>query len=229
MVICIIAAVVFGFLSLFSVRYRGYAREAFHCVFRMATLRKCDTEFDKKMRAAIVAKLFRWPRFAGVVHRRFAVISWIFAITFFASLAYTGYSAYNLIVWQNCEGPGGSCIFVSDIASMNESVPAAATTAGGAACVYGNVPSAPPTYFDNNASVMFFYRDGCPWCEKEMSVLAALAQEDYKVRPMHLDTNPAYWLQYNIRITPTFIGPDGSRMNGYYDAQPLKAFLDRYR
>ena len=216
MVICIVAAVVLGFLSIFSVRYRGYAREAFHCVFRMATLRKCDTEFDKKLRAAIVGKLMRWPRFAGVVHRRFEVISWAFVIVFFVSLAYTGYSVYNLIVWQNCEGPGGSCVFVS-------------TDTNATVCAYGNVPTAAPTYFDNNASVTFFYRDGCPWCAKEMLVLAELAKDGYRVKPMHLDVHPDYWIQYDIKITPTFIGPDNSRLTGYHEADPLRAFLDKYK
>jgi len=224
MVICIIAAVVFGFLGLFSARYRGYAREAFRCVFRMATLRKCDTDFDNKMRASIVAKLMRWPRFAGVVHRRFSVISWIFVVAFFVSIAYTGYSVYNLIVWQNCEGPGGNCIFVPEINGTN-----ATPAVNGTACAYGDIPSAPPIYFSSNASVMFFYRDGCQWCAKEMDVLADLASEGYQVKPMHLDANPEYWIQYNIQITPTFIGPDDRRMNGYFDEQPLKAFLDNYR
>jgi len=217
MVICIIAAVVLGFLSIFSARYRGYAHEAFRCVFRMATLRKCDTEFDKKMRAAIVGKLMRWPRFAGVVHRQFTIISWAFVIIFFVSIAYTGYSAYNLIVYQNCEGPGGSCVFVS---SPDTNV----TT-----CAYGDIPAAAPIYFDNNASVMFFYRDGCPWCAKEMNVLAALAPDGYKVKPMHLDIHPEYWVQYDIKLTPTFIGPDGSRMNGYHEMDVLQSFLDKYK
>jgi hypothetical protein len=137
MVICIVAAVVLGFLAIFSARYRGYAREAFHCVFRMTTLRKCDTEFDKKMRAAIVGKLMKWPRFAGIVHRQFTIISWAFVIVFFVSLAYTGYSAYNLIVWQNCEGPGGSCVLVTSGPDTN------VTT-----CVYGDKPPALPNYFN---------------------------------------------------------------------------------
>jgi hypothetical protein len=220
MVICIIAAVILGFLGIFSAKYRGYAREAFRCVWRMSTLRSCDTEFDKKVRAAIIGKLMRWPRFAGVIHRRFTVISWIFVAVFFISLAYTGYSVYNLIVWQNCEGPGGSCIFVNtaEVGAPN------VTT-----CAYGDQPVAAPTYFDANASVMYFYRDGCPWCAKESIVLTALAIDGYRVKPMHLDTNPDYVKQYNIVITPTFIGPDGQRMAGYHEADALKPFLDKYR
>lgn len=216
MVVCIIAAIVFGFLGLFSLRCRGYAREAFHCVFRMATLRKCDTDFDRKLRAAIVGRLMRWPRFAGFVHRRFEVISWIFVIIFFVSLAYTGYSVYNLVVWQNCEGPGGSCVFLPTDTNVT-------------ACAYGNVPAAAPAYFNNNASVMFFYRDGCPWCAKEMAVLAALAPDGYKVKPMHLDIHPEYWVQYNIQLTPTFIGTDNARLSGYHDADVLRGFLDKYK
>ncbi len=216
MVICIIAAVIFGFLGLFSVRYRGYAKEAFRCVWRMSTLRPCDTDFDKKVKAAIVGKLMKWPHFAGFIHRKFNVISWVFVAVFFISMAYTGYSVYNLIVWQNCEGPGGSCVFVPNQTNTS-------------ACAYGNEPVAAPIYFDQNASVMYFYRDGCSWCAKESVVLTALAMEGYRVKPMHLDTNPEYVTQYEIAVTPTFIGPDGQRMDGYHEGSVLRPFLDRYK
>lgn len=217
MVICIIAAVIFGIIGLFSARYRGYAKEAFRCVWRMSTLRPCDTDFDKKVQAAIVGKLMKWPRFAGVIHRRFTTISWIFVAVFFISMAYTGYSAYNIIVYQNCEGPGGSCIFVP-------SGPSNTTT-----CAYGNEPVSAPVYFDNNASVMYFYRDGCPWCIREAGVLTALATDGYRVKPMHMDTNPEYVIRYDIKITPTFIGPDGEKLSGYHEADVLRGFLNNYR
>ncbi|MFH1751571.1 MAG: hypothetical protein ABH821_01380, partial [archaeon] len=55
--ICIIALVVLAVLSVFSARYRPYAREAFNCVFRRLTLRKCNTSFDKKMKMKISSRL----------------------------------------------------------------------------------------------------------------------------------------------------------------------------
>ena len=218
MVLCIIAAVVLGIVSIFSARYRTYAKEAFRCVFRMATLRKCDTDFDRKMKSAIVGRLLTsWPRFAGFVHRQFEIISWIFVILFFASLAYTGYSIYNLVVYENCNGPsGGSCVFVQDAKTNLTS------------CVTGDVLVSPPYYFDNNASVMFFYRDGCSWCTKERDILMGLARDGYNVKPMHLDAHPEYVKQYNIQVTPTFIGPDGKRLDGFQEKEELKAFLDKY-
>jgi hypothetical protein len=215
MVLCIVAAVVLGIVSIFSARYRTYAKEAFRCVFRMATLRKCDTDFDRKMKSAVVGRLItRLPKFAGFVYRQFAIISWVFTIIFFVSLAYTGYSVYNLAVYNNCNGPGGgACVFVQN--AQNETN-----------CVAGDVPVSPPVYFDLNASVMFFYRDGCQWCTKEKEVLADLSKSGYTINPMHIDAHPEYINQYNIEVTPTFIGKNGTRLEGYQEEDVLKAFLD---
>jgi thiol-disulfide isomerase/thioredoxin len=112
MVICIIALIVFAFLSLFSAKYRTYTKEAWHCVSRMARLKPCDTSFDEKMKASITAKLMeRSPRLAKVVHKNFRVISAIFVIVFFLSLGYTAYSLYNLAVYGSCDLVTGQCIF----------------------------------------------------------------------------------------------------------------------
>ncbi|MFH0949138.1 MAG: hypothetical protein V1802_01475 [Candidatus Aenigmatarchaeota archaeon] len=112
MVICIIAAVIFGFLGIFSAKYRGYAKESFRCTFRMATLRKCDTEFDERVKAKITSKLMkRSPKAAGFVFRNFSVISWVFVIVMFASLALTVNTAYNLAVYGTCDPHSDQCIF----------------------------------------------------------------------------------------------------------------------
>jgi len=216
MVVCIIAAVVLGILSIFSARYRKWAKESFHCVFRMTTLRKCDTEFDKKLKTLVVGKLMvNHQKLAGVVHRRFAVLSWIFAISFLLSLGYTGYSIYNLAVYGTCDPVNGECVLV-----QHEDQPEQ--------CVQANELIA-SAYFDNSAPVLYFYQDGCPWCVKEAAVLETLAKEGYKVRPMHLNSNRSWWDEYDIKVTPTFIGPDGVRMAGYHETDTLKPFLDNYK
>lgn len=112
--ICLIALMVFGILGLFSAKYRTVAREAFDCVFRRITLRKCTTGLDKRLKSRITGKLMRkHPSFAKGVYRHFEVISWVFTIILIASLGYSAYSVYNLFVFGNCNGPipDAFCVF----------------------------------------------------------------------------------------------------------------------
>lgn len=113
MVVCVIALVVFGILAVFSAKYRPLAKEAFNCVFRRLTLRKCETGFDKRMKAKITGKLMiKHPKFARFVYKRFEIISWIFTILLVVSIAYSAFGIYNLAVHGTCDpsNPKG-CIF----------------------------------------------------------------------------------------------------------------------
>ncbi len=112
--ICLIALVVFGVLGLFSLKYRTIAKEAFDCVFRRMTLRKCESGLDKRLKSQITGKLMaRSPSIGRFIYRRFEMISWIFTILLVASLAQSGVSVYNYAVYSNCNGPTneGFCIF----------------------------------------------------------------------------------------------------------------------
>ncbi len=108
--ICIIALFVFGVLGIFSARYRSLAKEAFRCVFLRMTFRLCETGLDSKIKSKLTSKLLkRSPRVAKFVYKRFEVLSWIFTIVFFASMAYTVYSFYNLYVYGTCDPHSDVC------------------------------------------------------------------------------------------------------------------------
>ncbi|MBW2963353.1 DsbA family protein [Candidatus Woesearchaeota archaeon] len=114
MVVCFIALPVLIVLGIFSASYRKLAWEAFECVFRMATFRKCKSNFDQRVKAKIVGKLMkRTPKVAGFVFKKFVVLSWIFVILFVLSLVGSGYGLYNYYLYGNCNGPDSSafCIF----------------------------------------------------------------------------------------------------------------------
>lgn len=81
-------------------------------------------------------------------------------------------------------------------------------------------------FFDENATIMFFYSDGCGWCTKEKAVLSTLAVDGYKVKPMDVGKNPDLWKTYNVKGTPTFIAANGQRQEGYMEKDALKAWLD---
>jgi hypothetical protein len=109
MVICIVALVVLSVLSIFSARYRSSAKEAFRCVFRMITFRPCDVHLETKIKTKMTSKLMFAPSLARFFYKHFKPISWIFTIVFFASLGYSAYGIYNLIVYGSCS-PGSYCI-----------------------------------------------------------------------------------------------------------------------
>lgn len=112
MVVCIIALFVFGFLGIFSAKYRPFAKEAFRCVFRRMTLRKCDTSFDQKMKAKITGKLMlKWPKLASFVYKRFEILSWLLTILLIVSLVLTANGFYNLAKYGSCDPHSTKCIF----------------------------------------------------------------------------------------------------------------------
>jgi hypothetical protein len=110
--ICIVALVVFSFLGIFSAKYRAFAREAFNCVFRRVTLRKCNTDFDKRLKAKISAKLFKKNRRVGkFVFGHFEAISWVFTALLIVSLIISTLTIYNLVVFGSCDPHSTSCVF----------------------------------------------------------------------------------------------------------------------
>jgi hypothetical protein len=84
-------------------------------------------------------------------------------------------------------------------------------------------------FFDDNATIMFFYSDGCGWCSKEKLLLAELADEGYKVKPMDVGKDTSLWKTYNISGTPAFIDKNGQRSEGYMEKDVLKAWLDTHK
>lgn len=84
-------------------------------------------------------------------------------------------------------------------------------------------------YFDDNATIMFFYSDGCGWCSKEKVVLSQLAEEGYRVKPMNVGKDATLWKTYNISGTPTLIDKNGQRSEGYLEKDALKAWLDTHK
>ena len=115
--ICFIALIVFGILGIFSATHRKIALEAFDCVFRKLTLRKCSTGLDTRIKSSITGKFLRkHPKTGKLIYRHFEIISWMFTILLIASFVWTGISGYNYYVYGNCNGPSvddqsGLCLF----------------------------------------------------------------------------------------------------------------------
>jgi hypothetical protein len=110
---CLIALVVFAVLGIFSAKYRHWAKEAFDCVARRLTLRPCKTEFNQRVRARVTSKLLaKSPKLARFAHKYFELVSWVFTLILFISLAYTAFGFYNLAVYGTCDpSDPNSCVF----------------------------------------------------------------------------------------------------------------------
>jgi phosphotransferase system glucose/maltose/N-acetylglucosamine-specific IIC component len=111
MVICIVALVVFSILGIFSARYRGLAKDAFKCVFKMIQFKPCDVQLEQKIKSKVASKLMRIPSLASFFYKNFKIISWIFTIAFFVSLIYSAYGIFNLVVYGTCDPSSpGQCV-----------------------------------------------------------------------------------------------------------------------
>lgn len=86
------------------------------------------------------------------------------------------------------------------------------------------------SYFDDNATVMYFYSPDCSHCIDEIPILTELAQEGFRVKPMNIKDNPGAADQYKIKGTPEFISlKDGARLEGFQQKEPLKKWLGEHR
>ncbi len=100
---CLIALIILCILSIFSLKYRILAKEAFDCVFRRITLRPCQTGFNQKLKTAISSWFLRKSeRIGGFVFRRFEILSWIFVIIFSITTFYVGRNVYFYVKYGSC-------------------------------------------------------------------------------------------------------------------------------
>ncbi len=112
--ICVIALIIFSILGIFSATHRKLAAEAFDCVFRKSTGRKCASGMDVRIKSKITGTFMKFsPKFGKIIYRHFELASWIFVILFIVTTAYLGFGAYNFYLYGNCYGPTdtGFCVF----------------------------------------------------------------------------------------------------------------------
>lgn len=177
--ICIVALIVFGAMGIFSAKYRRYAREAFRCVFRRVTLRKCNTAFDKKMKAKITGKIFkRSPKAAGFVYKHFEGISWFFTAILFISLYFSAVGVYNLIIWGTCDPVTGQCLW--------------------------NPGYIPEDSVTTNATWVEFYGEGCEYVSEMTSIVRQVeSQKGIKFERLevwHNETNQKIYMGFAENI-----------------------------
>jgi len=114
-VLCFLGLLVLTILALFSARYQPLAREAFDCVFRRVTLRKCTTGLDKRLKARVTGRLVAvHPGAARFLHRHLETLAWLFVLLVVGSTANLGYGFYNYYRYGSCNGSTGTGFCVLD-------------------------------------------------------------------------------------------------------------------
>jgi len=105
---------VFAILGIFSIKYRKLTLDALHCLFRTATLRKCESGLDDKIKADFTGRALKLsPKTARFFYKNYKIISWIVLIIFIWSIYISSVGIYNYITYGNCNGEDSNdfCIF----------------------------------------------------------------------------------------------------------------------
>ncbi|MFH1391183.1 MAG: thioredoxin domain-containing protein [Candidatus Diapherotrites archaeon] len=124
MVVCIVALIVFGILSIFSAKHRPLAKEAFGCMLRTVTLRPCNTGLDKRFQMIVSMKLMKHHQGLGkFVHAHFKSIANAFMLLFLLSIMFSGIGLFNLWVYGNCNGPDSSELCLLNTETYSNSNP----------------------------------------------------------------------------------------------------------
>ncbi|MEK7447755.1 MAG: thioredoxin family protein [Patescibacteria group bacterium] len=85
-------------------------------------------------------------------------------------------------------------------------------------------------YFDDSATVLYFYSPNCSHCNDEKPILTELASEGFRVKPMNTQDNASIADQYKIKGTPEFVSQkDGARLEGFKEKEPLREWLSQHK
>lgn len=100
---CIAAFIILGILGIFSARYRRLAAEAWKCVARKTTFRKCDTSFKEDLKSRLLGKMaVSRPKLARFFSRWIEVLAFLFVLLTIWSLFTAVKSGLNLYVYDTC-------------------------------------------------------------------------------------------------------------------------------
>lgn len=197
MVICIVALVIFGILGIFSASHRKIAKEAFSCVKNMLTFRPCETGFDDRVRSHVTAKLMkRSERMAGVFYRNFRLLSVLFTMTFFVSMAYSAYGLYNLAVWGTCDPQHpDQCVFNPGADPNRVICPYQELSVNASTPTIGNFRNIESATITGKPAAYFFGTTWCPHCAWERPIFLNMTAKfsgyiDVKVTEIDMEQPP---------------------------------------
>jgi len=200
--LCIASFIVLLILSVFSAKFRPYVKEAFDCVFRRVTFRACNTGFDVKVRSKIATELAKKSeKIARAFNKYFELVSWLFVISFMASLIWTTRGLYLYWAYGSCNGlnQGGFCVL--DPGGENNSV-----SGMGSECRTGGNPTGNLTLQNMNIEkqpIVFIGCYACKYSRQTYPLIKELAKKNqvevaYVFYPTHKEAE--YLTKYDYAI-----------------------------
>lgn len=122
---CIAAFLILAILGIFSARYRRLAKDAWKCVSRKVTFRKCDTTFKEDLKSRLLGELIiKRPRLAKFLEKWLEVLAFIFVVLSIWSLFVVVKSGLNLYVYGTCNPNNAeSCSLGAEACSVNTGRP----------------------------------------------------------------------------------------------------------
>ncbi|HIH25228.1 DsbA family protein [Candidatus Woesearchaeota archaeon] len=200
MVLCILALPIFAILSIFSVKYRKLTKDSLECLFKTATLRKCQSGLDERIKSTITGKVMKKsPRTASFFYNNYKIFSFIILLLFLASLYYTGIGIYNYIEYGNCNGPENTGFCMLDPTGANSKT-SEIDTKTQKDIILPTIEEDDPIIGDKNAelTIIEFGCYSCPYTKKAEETVKQVL-ENYKGR-VNLQFKTFYIPHHNYSI-----------------------------
>lgn len=120
---CIAAFIVLAIISIFSVKYRKMAKQAWSCTLHRVTFRPCDTSFKEETKSKLLSHVAnRAPRLVKYADFVIELLSFILVILTVWSLYVAMLSLLNIFVWGTCNyNNASSCSLTSETCSIDSS------------------------------------------------------------------------------------------------------------
>ncbi|MBU0907801.1 MAG: DsbA family protein [Nanoarchaeota archaeon] len=165
MVLCWIALPVFAVLAIFSARYRRLTVESLECLFRTATLQKCQSGLDDRMKSQITGKLLRFsPASARFFYKHYKIISFVLLIVFIWSTYISAVAIYNYIEYGNCNGPDSDGFCILDPMGENSATCEIPNSVGGNGKIVYPKPDPNTPVIGNRDAELTIIEFGCYVC-----------------------------------------------------------------
>ena len=117
---CIAAFIILAIISIFSVKYRKMAKQAWSCTLHRVTFRPCDTSFKEETKSKLLSHVAnRTPKLVKFADFVIEFLSFVLVILTVWSLYVAFMALLNLFVWGTCNpNNASSCSLTSETCSI---------------------------------------------------------------------------------------------------------------
>ncbi len=226
MVLCFIALPVFAILGIFSVRYRKLALESLDCIFRTATLRKCRSGLDERIKAEVTGKALKLSsNLASFIYRFYKPLSWLILMLLVWSAYASGIGIYNYAKYGNCNGPSETGFCMLDPTGSNSKISETDIDVP-SAIAYPEIENDDPIIGSKDAelTIIEFGCYACQYTKKAEPIMKEVI--DYYKGRVNLQFKNFYIPHHNLSYTSA-LAADCALEQGRYNEYHENLFLEQ--